>query len=256
MRGDISAPVALVYGFLLVFARVGGSFIFIPLPGVKNAAAPVRVVLVLAITMALCPFWPTITSEPSPLIYLEWVLTEAAFGIGIGLLVGVMSESLILFGQISGLQAGYSFASTIDPNTQADSTVLITMAETLGSLMFMSLGLHRQVIRIFASSLSLHPPGKLIMSPRWSETVIHAVAILFSTGLRLALPVIALLMMVDVTLAMLGRINSHLQLHHLSLPLKMLAGLAILTILMTLMPPLYESIARQTLGTAATFAQK
>src|SRR5579863_7481898 len=149
MQSDISAPVALVYGFLLVFARVGGAFIFIPLPGIKTAAAPVRVVLVLAVTMALYPLWPAVATEPSPLVYLEWVLTEAAFGIGIGLLVGVLSESLILFGQISGLQAGYSFASTIDPNTQADSTILITMAETVGSLMFMSLGLHRQVIRIF-----------------------------------------------------------------------------------------------------------
>ena len=256
MQGDISAPVALVYGFLLVFARVGGAFIFIPLPGVKTAAAPVRVVLILAITMALYPLWPDVAAEPSPLVYLEWVLTEAAFGIGIGLLVGVLSESLILFGQISGLQAGYSFASTIDPNTQADSTILITMAETVGSLLFLSLGLHRQVIRIFASSLAARPPGTLTMSPRWAETVIHAIATLFSTGLRLALPVIALLMMVDITLAMLGRINSHLQLHHLSLPLKMLAGLAILTILFTLMPPLYESVAVRTLGIAATFARK
>jgi flagellar biosynthesis protein FliR len=214
------------------------------------------VVLILAVTMALYPLWPAVTTDPSPLVYLEWVLTEAAFGIGIGLLVGVLSESLILFGQISGLQAGYSFASTIDPNTQADSTILITMAETAGSLMFISLGLHRQVIRIFASSLAARPPGTLIMSPRWAETVVHALATLFSTGLRLALPVIALLMMVDLTLAMLGRINSHLQLHHLSLPLKMLAGLAILTILFTLMPPLYESVARQTLGVAATFARR
>jgi flagellar biosynthetic protein FliR len=86
--------------------------------------------------------------------------------------------------------------------------------------------------------------------------VIHAIGGVFSTGLRLALPVIALLMMVDITLAMLGRINSHLQLHHLSLPLKMLAGLAILTILLTLMPRLYESVARQTLVTAAAFSRK
>lgn len=256
MQGDVSAPVALVYGFLLVFARVGGAFIFIPLPGVKTAAAPVRVVLILAVTMALYPLWPAVAAEPSPLVYLQWVITEAAFGIGIGLLVGVLSESLILFGQISGLQAGYSFASTIDPNTQADSTILITMAETVGSLMFMSLGLHRQVIRIFASSLAAWPPGTLMMSPRWGDTVIHAIANVFSTGLRLALPVIALLMMVDLTLAMLGRINSHLQLHHLSLPLKMLAGLAILSILFTLMPPLYESVALRALGVAATFARK
>jgi flagellar biosynthesis protein FliR len=256
MPGSLGVPVALVYGFLLVLSRVGGVFIFVPLPGVKAAAAPARVILILAITMALYPLWPVVTAEPSPLLYLGSILTEAAFGLGIGLLVSLLSESLVLFGQISGLQAGYSFASTVDPNTQADSTVLITLAETAGSLLFLSLGLDRVVIRIFAASLESQPPGRLIMSAHWSEPVIHALGSLFSTGLRLALPVVALLMMVDITLAMLGRVSSHLQLHTLSMPLKMLSGLAILTVLLTLMPILYESVARQALGIASGFARR
>jgi flagellar biosynthetic protein FliR len=255
MRGEIGVPVALVYGFLLVLARVGGVFIFIPLPGVRNAAAPVRVVLILAITMAMYPLWPNVTAEPSLAAYVGWVVTEAAFGLGIGLLIGILSESLILFGQIIGLQAGYSFASTIDPNTQADSTILSTMAESVGSLLFVSLGLHRHVVRIFAASLESQPPGRLMMSASWSEPVIHATASLFSTGLRLSLPVVALLMMVDLTLAMLGRINSQLQLLSLSFPLKMLSALAILTVLLTMLPSLYESLARPVLSIAARFAR-
>jgi flagellar biosynthetic protein FliR len=254
MRGDISAPVALVYGFLLVLARVGGTFLFVPIPGIKNAMSPVRVVLVMVITMALYPAWPTIGSEPSLLQYVGWIAAEATFGIGIGLLVGLLSESMILFGQISGLQAGYSFASTIDPNTQADSTVLSMIADSIGGLLFFTMGLHREVIRIFAGSLQSHPPGTLVIGAQWSEPIIHAASSLFSTGLRLAMPVIALLMMVDLTLAMLGRINSQLQLLHLAFPLKMLSALAIITILVTLMPPLYRTAARQLLGVAANFA--
>jgi hypothetical protein len=44
--------------------------------------------------------------------YIGWIVAEAAFGLGIGLLVSLLSESLNLFGQITGLQAGYSLAST------------------------------------------------------------------------------------------------------------------------------------------------
>jgi flagellar biosynthetic protein FliR len=72
------------------------------------------------------------------------------------------------------------------------------------------------------------------MSAGWSEPLIHAVAGVFSTGLRLALPIIALLMMSDLTLAMFGRINSQLQLLSLSFPLKMLLALAVMTVLYTL----------------------
>ena len=255
MAGELSAPVAVVYGFLLVFARVGATFTFIPLPSTSEAAPQMKVILILAITMALYPFWPAFTAEPSLPEYSGWILAEAAFGLGIGLLVSLMSESLNLFGQITGLQAGYSLASTINPTTQADTTILSTLATTTGSLLFLGFGLHRVVIRIFASSLESHPPGKLVMNAGWSEPLIHAVAGVFSTGLRLSFPVIALLMMADLTLAMFGRINSQLQLLSLSFPLKMLLAVAVMTVLYTLMPKVYESQARTIFDTASKFAR-
>ena len=48
---------------------------------------------------------------------------------------------------------------------------------------------------------------------------------MFSVGLRLALPVVALLVMVDVALALLGRLNPQLQLLSLAFPVKMLTAL-------------------------------
>jgi len=256
MPSELSAPVALAYGFLLVLARVGATFTFIPLPGSIDAAPQVKIILVLAMTMALYPFWPAITAEPSMSEYIGWTVAEAAFGLGIGLLVGLLAESLVLFGQITGLQAGYSLASTINPTTEADSTIFSAMASTAGSLLFISLGLHREVIRILASSLESSPPGKLVMSAGWSEPLIHAVAGVFSTGLRLSLPIIALLMMTDLTLAMFGRINSQLQLLSLSFPLKMLLAVAVMTVLYTLLPTVYDSQARVIFDRASKFAHQ
>lgn len=256
MAGEISAPVSLTYGFLLVIARVGGTFTFIPLPTTVGVAPHVKVVLILGMTMALYPFWPVVTTEPSLPGYLGWILVEAAFGLGIGLVVSLLSESLVLFGQIVGLQAGYSLASTIDPNTKADTTILSTLSASIGSLLFISLGLHRQVIRIIASSLESHPPGRLVMTAGWYEPVVHAFAGVFSTGLRLAFPVVALLMMVDLTLAMFGRINSQLQLLSLSFPIKMLLAVAVMTVLFTMLPALYESQARRIFEIATRFARQ
>jgi flagellar biosynthetic protein FliR len=256
MQGELTFPVATVYSFLLVLARIGGTFIFVPIPGVRNVMAPVRVVLIMAITLSLYPLWPEVTGDPSLVQYAGWMMGEAVFGMGIGLLVALLSEAMILFGQISGMQAGYSFASTVDPNTQADSTVLIVIADTVGSLLFFSTGLHHQVIRIFAHSLESHPPGALLMGAQWSGPIIHAMASVFTTGLRLALPVIALLMMVDLTLAMLGRINSQLQLLNLAFPIKMMSVLAMLAILLPVMPRLYQGMARQLFTFADAFVGK
>ena len=46
--------------------------------------------------------------------------------------------------------------------------------------------------------------------------------------MRLALPVVALLMLVDLALALLGRLNAQLQLLTLAFPAKMLAALLLL----------------------------
>jgi flagellar biosynthesis protein FliR len=251
----ITVPVGLIYSFLLVLARVSGVMIFVPLPGVKSAPEQVRVVLILAITVALYAVWPVVPNTSSIVELAGWITVEAAFGLCIGLLVGFLSEVALLFGQICGLQAGFSFASTIDPETQADSPVLSAIAQAVAGLLFVTLGLHRYLIRIFAESLETQPPTKLILNPRWGEVVIHAAGTVFSTGLRLALPVVGLMLMVDLTLALLGRINSQLQLIHLAMPLKILAALATISTLLMLFPSVYSEYADRLLRMAVAIAR-
>jgi flagellar biosynthetic protein FliR len=59
---------------------------------------------------------------------------------------------------------------------------------------------------------------------------------MFSTGMRLALPMVAILLLVDISLALLGRVNAQLQLLTIAFPVKMMVGLAIFGWLLLLMP--------------------
>ena len=58
--------------------------------------------------------------------------------------------------------------------------------------------------------------------------VIRLGAMLFAFGVRLAMPVVALLLLVDVALALLGRLNQQLQLLSLAFPVKMLVALLVI----------------------------
>jgi flagellar biosynthetic protein FliR len=78
---------------------------------------------------------------------------------------------------------------------------------------------------------------------------------MFTLGLRLALPVVALLVMVDVALALMGRINSHLQMLTLAFPAKMMAALAILAITLMAAPSLYRGYAQSLLAVARVMAR-
>jgi flagellar biosynthetic protein FliR len=172
---------------------------------------------------------------------------EAAFGLTIGLVMSFVVEAFIMFGQIVGLQAGYSFASTIDPSTQADAGVLIVLAQTVAGLLFFATGLHREAVRIIVASLETLPPGSFSISSGAASLVIRLSSGIFSVGLQLALPAIALLLMVDIALALLGRINQHLQLLTLAFPGKMLASLALLAGMAGVLPRVYRDFAARLL---------
>ncbi|SPE39825.1 Type III secretion system inner membrane R protein (fragment) [Candidatus Sulfopaludibacter sp. SbA3] len=73
--------------------------------------------------------------------------------------------------------------------------------------------------------------------------MIRLAADLFSVGVRLALPVVALLVMVDVALALLGRLNSQLQLLSLAFPAKMLIALLVLSWIAALFPRIIGQLA-------------
>ena len=240
--------------FLLVVARIGGFFAFVPLPGGKAGPDIVRVVLTVGFTLALFAQWPAVAA-PSTLSWLTAaLLSEAALGVAVGLMVACLTESLVMMAQIVGLQAGYGYASTIDPSTQADAGVLLVVAELIGGLLFFALGLDREVLRVFAASLETQPAGAFLIAPRAAAAILRLTASIFSTGLRLALPVAALLALVDVALALAGRLHAQLPMVTLAFPTKMLLALGLLAALAPLMPRLYTEGARQVIQTAAHLA--
>jgi flagellar biosynthetic protein FliR len=247
MDAELRVALPTLYGFLLVLARVGGALVFVPLPGFRSGPEPARVALGLGFAVALFPVWRAApVSEPGIGQLAIWLLAEAAFGITVGIGVSFLSETLLVACQVIGLQAGYSYASTIDPATEADSNVLQVFAQIMGSLLFFTLGVDRQVMRVFARSLEVYPPGMYVGKLASAEAVIGWGADMFSTGLRLAMPVVALLVVVDIALALLGRLHAQLQLLMLAFPVKMLAGLALLAAIAVVFLPVYRAAAART----------
>jgi len=64
---------------------------------------------------------------------------------------------------------------------------------------------------------------------------------MFSTGLRLALPIIAVMVMIDISLALLGRVNAQLHLTIVAFPVKMLMFLTMIGWLALLFPVLFRA---------------
>lgn len=249
MHAELSLSLGTLYSFLFVLARLSGAFVFVPLPGVRSGPEPARVVLAVSLSLALSPFWPEVRQAPGIGLLALWMLSELGFGVTIGVAVAFLTEALQVATQVIGLQAGYSYASTIDPTTEADSNVLQVFSQLWAGLLFFTFGLDRQVVRVFARSLETFPPGAYAPSISSSDALLRLGSEMFSTGLRLAMPVIALLMLVDVSLALFGRMHSQLQLLTLAFPAKMMAALGLLAAVSAVFVPVYRSAAERTFST-------
>jgi flagellar biosynthetic protein FliR len=236
MRGELFLPTSTLLGFLLTLARVAGVFVFVPLPGLNRGMDLARIIMAVSVTIVLAPYWPHPAGEASLGLLAVWMMAEAALGIGIGLAVAFVAEAVSVGAQMIGLQAGYAFASTIDPNSQADSNVLVVFSQLSVGLLFFTMGLDREVIKTFAVSLTAMPAGSFVPARGGAIHLVEMAQIMFTTGVRLALPVIGALAMVDISLALLGRVNAQLQLLSLAMPIKMLLGLVILGWLLALFP--------------------
>jgi flagellar biosynthetic protein FliR len=252
MGSDVPVSISTLLGFILTLARMSGIFVFVPLPGMKDLMNPVRVMLSLSITVALYGQWPHPPVTTSAGMFVLWLLSEAALGIGIGLSVAFATEAFSVGAQMIGLQAGYSFASTVDPMTQADSTVLVVFSQLAVGLLFFTMGLDGQVLRIFARSMELQPPGSFVLTKGAVEAVLASGSMMLSTGLRLAMPVTAVLIMVDLSLALVGRVNAQLQLVTIAFPVKILVGLSILSWLTLVMPNLLRGTFATTFAASRT----
>lgn len=255
MPADLLSTSTLL-GFLLTLARISGVFVFVPLPGMKGVAEAPRIFISLAVTFSMYPQWPRIGADTSPVLLALWLIGEASLGCGIGLAVGFASEALMMSGQIMGLQAGYAYASTVDPTTQADSGILVVFSQLVAGLLFFTIGLDREVLRVFARSMEIAPPGSFSLGRGAADQLLAFGSTIFSTGLRLALPVVALLLMVDISLALLGRVNSQLQLLTVAFPIKMMTGLLLLVWVAMLFPVLFRALSHQALDTAGALFSK
>jgi flagellar biosynthetic protein FliR len=246
MPGDTLFTFAILFGFLFTLARVSCVFAFLPLAAFRGTADIPKIFLSLGFTLILWPEWKTPVSADATIgRLLTGIAGEAALGIAIGLTLAIVLEVFQVAAQVVSLQAGFGFASTVDPNSGADSTVLLTLAQITAGLLFFATGSDRLLVRALADSLRLCPPESFSVHKNWAEALIRFSGSIFGIGLRLAAPVVALLMLTDAALAVLGRVQTQIQLVSLTIPVKLAVSMLLLSATLAFQPRVFGSVMTQ-----------
>jgi len=202
----------LVVAGMYVFARLAG--LFGTLPGLGSAGVPglARLGFALPLTIVLLPAYGPVEVPGTVVGLLCGVLLEALVGIATGTVVAVAFGALSLAAEIISGQIGFQAAAMMDPLTGAQNGALGSLATWLATGMFFGSDQHLGCVVALGRSFEVLPSGEVghIWQVGW--VVLRVVTAALDTGVQLAGPVVIFVSMVNLGLALLGRMAPNLNL--------------------------------------------
>ena len=230
---QLLAPARLV-AFVLVLARVVGLALIAPVLGSRMVLPRLRVALVVFLALAMVPATAkaaaqsTVNLVDSPVALLIAIAVETAIGLLLGLVAQCVFGAVQLAGELAGMQMGFGMASLFDPQTHDRSMVLAQWQSTIALLLFLSVDGHHMLVQAVAESFRRVPPGAVgIGSAGFGMTVTFASGI-FVLALKLAAPVLILVLLTNAGLGALGKLVPQLNVMVVGFPVNVAAGFFIL----------------------------
>jgi flagellar biosynthetic protein FliR len=149
---------------------------------------------------------------------------ELLIGVAMGLVVRFCTASVEIAGDIMSPLLGFGAATLFDPHTAAHETPLTKILTLLCSLIVILTGIHRVVLSALISSFHAIPIGELVHPELAAGDLATLSARTITTGLRLALPVVATLLLIQLGLAFVSRAAPSLQIFSIGFAITMVAG--------------------------------
>ena len=225
--------------FTLALVRVSGMIAFAPF--FSSTALPVRVKAVFAgaVAFLLAPVVAALPNAHTSLTFSS-VLGEMAVGLVYGLSLALLNEMLLFAGQIVGLQFSFSLVNLMDPASSIQTPLLGDLFQLMGTLVIITAGLDRILLASMVRSFRAVPLGAFTLAAPAALVIVRAAAGIFLAALELAAPVLASTMLVEIAVALIGKLSPQLPVMMLTVPLKTLTGFAILLGSLALWPRFIE----------------
>jgi flagellar biosynthetic protein FliR len=191
----------------------------------------VRLLLGLAISMAIVPVLPSVPSlDPASGTGLLILAQQLLVGFAMGFAIRLVFTAVDLAGSLISLQMGLGFATSYDPQTAGQTVVISEFMGLLALLVFLAINGHLMVVATLAHSFTALPVGTQgFTADSWGKLA-NAGAVIFSSGLLLALPIVVALMIGNLALTILSRAAPQLNLMAIGFPLTIALGFAALMV--------------------------
>lgn len=212
--------------FLWPMFRIAGFLSLAPVLGARTVSARIRIGFAGLLTIVVMPLLEDL--PPIPGLSLEVflvVMVQILIGIVLGFVLLLLMQIFVVAGQIISMQMGLGFASMMDPANGVSVSLLAQYYQLMITLMFLSLGGHLASIEVLVLSFEMLP----ITAEPTLGLDLPLVALLgswiFTAALKLALPAVTALLLVNLIFGVMTRSAPQLNIFSLGFPITMVMGI-------------------------------
>lgn len=227
MEFSVTDIMRLLTSLMWPLLRVGSFLLASPVLGAKSISVRTRVILALAIAWILAPIIPAPEINPLSATGLVISLQQIALGVGMGFIFHMAFATVVIAGQSIAMAMGLGFASAIDPQNGVQVPVVSQFYMILATLIFLALDGHLMLIQTIHHSFELLPVGA--PWPRelpWK--IVQWGSFMFASGLMIALPALASLLLVNLAFGVITRSAPQLNIFAVGFPITLLTGFALI----------------------------
>ncbi|HYS80771.1 MAG TPA: flagellar biosynthetic protein FliR [Anaeromyxobacteraceae bacterium] len=222
----MTLPVGQAWALALLLFRTAGLVLAAPVLSAK--VVPVRVRLALALLLAFAAWSGAGAAGAAPPEHLGGLIgsvaAETALGVTAGLAARFILLAALMAGQLAGQSMGLGFAALVDPTSGAESNPLSELVYIAAQAGAVALGIHREAVAWLARSAIAFPPGATLTLRERAVEVVWQASGATALGARLALPMLAAVLLGHVLMAGLSRTAPQLNLGTLGFSIAVFAG--------------------------------
>jgi flagellar biosynthetic protein FliR len=220
-------------------------------PGVVMALAPglggtyvsgrVKIALTVLVAFAMLP-WVSVPASDTAVAVLGVVARELAIGLALASTLQALVAGVEFAGHLSGYQIGYSYAATIDPMSGARNSTVTALFGLVAVLTLLAVNGHHTMLRALAASYDALPVGGGGVAGTLVERVRDILALVFTVGVRLAAPIVIVMLVVEVAVGLIARTAPSLGFMVIGYPIRLALGLFVLGLVVGAVPGMVEGL--------------
>lgn len=233
----------VVLSLILTMMRVSIIMFMLPIFSTNNIPVAVKGAATIVFTLAV---WPHLalsgTDMPAhPFDVALMAIGEIFIGLVLGMAINFLFMGIQSGGELLGFQMGFTMINFADPLTGNNTGIAAYFLWMTALLTFLALDGHLYMIKGFAESFRILPPGALLISDHLLWDVLNLSRNIFILALKIAAPVMVALFCVETGLGLVARTSPQIHIMEFGFPIKIGVGFFFVGLLLVIMSQQIET---------------